>query len=102
MATEHDRCFLYEPSGHLLGAGYCAGTIAEPDAGTVLMVVLDQPGRLVARSLVGPVRDIRLHHSDGTLVPARIARLYFDPRRGRICELLLDSPLPAQPLLAAR
>ena len=104
MMTEADRCFLYEPNGQLLATGYCADAVLPMDAGTVLMVVLDRPGRLVARSLLGPVRDIRLQHADGTLVQGQIARLYFDPRRGRMCEVQVGSAVMGHrvPVLAAQ
>jgi hypothetical protein len=98
--SETDRCSLYEPGGQLLATGYCALADTAVGTGTVLMVVLDRPGRLMARSLVGQVRDIRLHHADGRVVQGQIARLYFDPRRGRMCELQVSSAVTAQPILA--
>ncbi len=84
--TEVLTCDLYEPDGGLLGRGTCR-VHAEPDGTCTIAAVLDQPGHIVTRALLGPVEDVRVQLPGTVVLPAHIERIFFDPRQGRTCLL---------------
>src|SRR5215211_8763599 len=101
MSPRAIACHLYEPDGAPLSAATCllddAPAPAAPPAAaspTVVLTALDRPGRVVERCLVGPARAVWLHLRDGTLLPGRLERVFYEPARGRSCAVRLLWPAP--------
>lgn len=89
--TEVLTCDLYEPDGRPLGRGTCR-VHAEPDGTCTVTAVLNQPGHIVTRALLGPVEDVQLQLPGAVLLPAHIEDIFFDPHQGRTCLLrVVDS-----------
>ena len=87
---ENVSCWLYEPDGVLLSAGFLQAW--DPGAACRVRVVeFEWPGQIVQRCLVGDVREVSLELEWGTHLPAHIEQVRFDPTLGRICELHLVS-----------
>lgn len=79
-------CSLYEPDGTPLAAG-TAHLTSGTSAWEALVAALDLPGRVVQRCLLGGVREIRVRLGDGVPMIARVERVFFDPKLGRVCAL---------------
>ena len=90
MSTESVACFLYEPDGTPLAQGTCDWNVVDT-LRDGLAIVLDQPGRVIQRCLLGDVRRVWVHLRDGALLPTRVERIFFDPKRGRVCALRVES-----------
>lgn len=82
-------CTVYERDGTPLTDGRCVS--ADPAAGEVVVAALEQPGRVVARCILGGVQEVELHVAGAPRRSASIARLYMDPQLGRSCVLRLSS-----------
>jgi hypothetical protein len=81
-------CRLESPDGQLLSTGQAM--VDEPDSGERLVVMaLDAPGTVVARCLLGPVREVQVTLGDDPPCKARVERVFFHPRYGRACALRL-------------
>jgi hypothetical protein len=89
MIADAVACYLYEPDGTLVVSGLFSAPSGR--AGEALLTMLDRPGRLVQRCLLGPVRSVWLHLADGTLLGAHVERVFFDPTAGRSAHLRLVS-----------
>ena len=97
MITQRVACHVYEPDGTLLTAGSCYPGDAV-DNEPVLILTPTLRGRVVHRCLLGTVRTVWVHLADGTLLPARVKRVYFDENQGRICVLAIGhAPRTEQP-----
>jgi len=103
------NCRLSEPDGILVSHG--SATWPAHSAGAeVLLSDLDQPGQLIRRCLLGPLRQVVLHLSDGRHLQAVVERVRFDRRLGRVCVLRLGlagasrdcRPTPAPAITATR
>ena len=90
MSTQTIACFLYEPDGTPLAPGVCHREVAD-DLRDALAIVLDRPGRVIQRCLLGDVRRVWVHLRDGALLPTQVERIFFDPTRGRVCALRTES-----------
>ena len=87
MSTQSIACRLEEPDGTLLAAGL----MRLATAGEAEVTGLDRPGRVVQRCLLGGLRDILLRLGDSAPVTARMERIAFDARQGRVCTLRLGA-----------
>ena len=95
MTPSAIACWLSEPDGTLLCRGI-AHLPTTPQTKEVRVTAVDRPGRLVHRCLLGPIQRIVLSLADGRCLPARVERLFFDPRLGRTCVLQVSAPsIPA-------
>lgn len=105
MPLQSIACHLYEPDGASLSTATCLfdDTPAPLDAPpqslppVTVLTALDRPGRVVERCLLGPVGTVWLHLRDetGTLLPAEVEQVFFDPAAGRCCAVrLTHAPLP--------
>jgi hypothetical protein len=90
VSAESMACFLFESDGTPLAPGICHCTASET-VRDALAIVLVQPGRVITRCLLGDVRRVWVHLRDGVLLPAQVERIFFDPKRGRICALRVES-----------
>lgn len=77
---------LYEPDGTLLARGL-GHELPEHGASAAVLTVIEQPGRLVQRCLLGDLRRVWVHAPGQAPRPAQVERVHFDPRHGRICAL---------------
>ena len=92
MMADACRCELYEPDGTPLGVGTCqTPTTTAYGADVDLLMIIEQGGRVVERCLFGPVRDVRLRMEGRGVRRAQVARVFFDPKLGRVCALHLES-----------
>ncbi len=80
-------CTVYERNGTPLTDGRCIS--ADPIAREVVVTALDQPGRVVARCILGNVQEVELQVAGAPRRSASITRLYMDPQLGRSCVLRL-------------
>jgi hypothetical protein len=62
-----------------------------------VVTVLDRPGRLVQRCVLGNLRRVWVHLRDGSLLVAEVERVSLAPTQGRTCALRL-APLVPTPL----
>ncbi|MGD9892618.1 MAG: hypothetical protein AB7R89_27790 [Dehalococcoidia bacterium] len=90
MIAQQLDCQLYESSGTFLANGTCelSGPLAP---GTSVVMAVQVPGRVISRSLLGPVRRVRIKVGGGSPLPAHVERIFFDPKRGRALQLRVDS-----------
>jgi hypothetical protein len=95
MILDVTACRLYEPDGTLLAAGSCQLTTGADH--TDVRAVLDEPGRVLQRCLLGPVKQVRVRLATGRQLTTQVARVYFDARQGRTCLLrVVDQPSQVQ------
>ncbi len=89
MSEQTMACYLYERDGTLLAVGNCRLACA-PHAHGTLTTVLDRPGRVIQRCLLGEVHEAWLQLRDGALLPVHVERVFFDPECGRTCVLRVE------------
>lgn len=85
MSTD---CRLSEPDGTLVSHGRVQRSLSGA-LNDVIISGIDNPGRLINRCLIGPVRQVLLHLGDGPAHQALVHRVRFDPKLGRVCVLHL-------------
>lgn len=83
---------LYELDGTPLATGRCP-TAADTTIDAGVVVIVDQPGRVVQRCLLGPVHELLVVCGDdgGRWQRAVVERVFFEPGFGRLCVLRIES-----------
>ena len=88
-------CRLTAADGTVLGTGQ--GVVDDhPDGDRLIVMALDTPGTLVARCLLGPVREVLVSFDGGEPCAARVERVFFHPRFGRACALRVPAEQPSE------
>lgn len=79
-------CELFEMNGNRLATGL-ANFLTGAGAWEAVITRFDEPGRLVQRCLLGPVRDLRVIIAGREPIEAKVERVFYDPKLGRACAL---------------
>jgi len=94
MNTQPLACQLYERDGTVLATGRC-DLDGPPVASTRFVMIVDAPGRVIERTLVGAVRLVCVQVGRILPLPAEVERIAFDRSRGRILQLRVTAtPTP--------
>jgi len=88
--TEPLLCSLAEPDGTILATARCSFRPQRRPREAIVTIV-DRPGRVVSRCLLGHVRALVLQLPTGEVLHADLLQVSFDPRQGRTLLVRLTS-----------